>query len=310
MATPIRLTEGIKTEIINEISKQLDTEILRDGHIKIEKSYSYKDLHATLIFTQKAYIKMTMLVQDYSSEIAWHGTVERIDTTTWKVTDIVVYPQIVTGATVNTDEDEYRDWLDSLEDDQINTLRYQGHSHVNMGVSPSGTDLEHQDKILESIKLQKDGYYIFQIVNKSWKTNMWIYDLAQNVKYDTSDITLIIEDTDVKGLLDTAEKLVRTQAAAASYGSTAGTAAGTGTALSSYSSGYSATAPGKGNSIKSKNENIRPLAKSKSKGKAKADKGTYYGYPYYDLDDDDDETILKPYDPRDTMYGHYGWGCY
>lgn len=293
MATPIKMTEAIKKEILEELSAKLDTMLMTEGKIKIDEAYEYKGQRAKLIYTQKAMLKILSLVETYDSEIAWHGTVERIDDVTWKIKDILIYPQVVTGATVNTDQEEYQEWLESLSDDDINSLRYQGHSHVRMSVSPSGTDMEHQGKILESMRLQKDGYYIFQIINKDMKTNVWIYDLARNIKYDTADIDVCIEDVDLSELHDQTNKLVKKNTPTV-YGAT-----------STYSTGgyaVSSTDKTKGKSSKA----IKPIAKSEPKGKAVTQT------KFQDLYDDDDNYGAYGYTYNDKtgypQYGQYGWG--
>ena len=68
----------------------------------------------------------------------------------------------------------------------------QGHSHVNMGTSPSTVDLNHQEKILE--QLEDDMFYIFMIWNKSFKRTIKIYDLAKNILFEDADIDVKIAD--------------------------------------------------------------------------------------------------------------------
>jgi len=142
---------------------------------------------AKIFFTAKAYIKMRSLVDTTSSEIGWHGIVEHNESG-YFITDIIVYPQEVSGVTVTTDETEYMKWLYDFEDDVFNKIRMQGHSHVNMGVTPSGVDTTFYDATVA--QLAKDDYYIFIITNKSGSTNAWIYDKAQNVIYDPEDIVI------------------------------------------------------------------------------------------------------------------------
>ena len=62
----------------------------------------------------------------------------------------------------------------------------QGHSHVNMGVSPSGVDDKHRQQILD--QLEKDMFYIFMIWNKSLTVHTLVYDMARNVLYEDKDV--------------------------------------------------------------------------------------------------------------------------
>ena len=73
-------------------------------------------------------------------------------------------------------------------------MRMQGHSHVNMSVSPSGVDSGHREKILD--QLDADMFYIFMIWNKRLDTHTLIYDMANNVLYEDGDITVKIAGDD------------------------------------------------------------------------------------------------------------------
>jgi Tfp pilus assembly major pilin PilA len=150
----------------------------------------------TLDFSGIAYLKQHLLVANHKDEIAWHGIV-RIsdDRKTFRIEDIMVYPQAVTGATVSTDEVPYQEWKNKLNDDQYNHLRYQAHSHVNMATSPSGVDTTLYDAMLSS--LGPTSYYIFLIINK--RSEFWvnIYDMQNNVIYDKCDIKTTVEGVDL-----------------------------------------------------------------------------------------------------------------
>jgi len=74
----------------------------------------------------------------------------------------------------------------------MNSLYMQGHSHVNMVTSPSGTDLEHQRNILRDINSSQ--FYIFLIWNKRDEKSIWIYDFAKNILFETPDVTVKLLD--------------------------------------------------------------------------------------------------------------------
>lgn len=133
---------------------------------------------------------MTNLMMTTATEIGWHGTIIREDSV-YTVTDIFMYPQIVTAATVETDEADYVKWCMELPDDVINSLRFHGHSHVNMAVNPSGIDNTFYGKLLQQIP--EDDFYIFMIRNKLGSVNVWLYDLATNCLYDSADIDIEVE---------------------------------------------------------------------------------------------------------------------
>lgn len=193
---PLKITAELREQLMAQFQKQL--EALKDGEtvIKIEQKLSVKaENRPKVIFTERAFMKTLKLLMDYSTEIAWHGIVERSDDLTFYITDVLVYPQVVSGATVKTDDKEYADWLEEQPDEVFNKIRFQGHSHVRMGVSPSNTDLESQDAVVK--QLTGEDYYIFAILNKDLKVNMWIYDMKNNAKYDTDDIDIFMCDPEV-----------------------------------------------------------------------------------------------------------------
>jgi hypothetical protein len=136
---------------------------------------------------------MNALVKGSSDEIAWHGVVEK-NQSYYLIKEILVYPQTVTGATVVTDQNKYSMWLMEQPDEIFNNLRFQGHSHVNMGVSPSGVDQAWYDSILK--QLTNQDYYIFLILNKRGDVTISLYDMPSNTIYDTDDINLsvLLED--------------------------------------------------------------------------------------------------------------------
>jgi hypothetical protein len=157
---------------------------------------------------------MVMLVKEFDKEVAWHGVCSRREDKSdeYVIEDIVVYPQEVTGATVEMDTEQYAKWIeDNIEDERFNHIHMQGHSHVNMGTTPSSVDLNHQEEILNM--LGDDDFYIFMIWNKSFSSTNKIYDLRENILFEDKDITVKIiggvEDLDE--FLKNAKDMVKTK---------------------------------------------------------------------------------------------------
>jgi hypothetical protein len=166
----------------------------------------------TVAFTASAWLKMQQLVKKADGEIGWHGVVEK-QNNFFTIKDIIVYPQTVSGATVTTDAVEYSTWLMNLDDETFNHCRYQGHSHVNFGVSPSGVDQQFYNDILQT--LQESDYYIFMITNKRSDIYIVIYDYTNNILFETKDITVkvLVKGGDVelwanKAIQDNVKKIV------------------------------------------------------------------------------------------------------
>lgn len=191
MAHPIRMTKEQIKDAMATFHKLLTDVKTPTGQVQLNYSLTaVEDTKATLKITELAWKKITALVDECSKEIAWHGTVHK-DRNTYTIEDIIVFPQTVTGATVTTDETEYSMWLAQQTDEVFNHLRFHGHSHVNMGVSPSGTDLTYQSDMLKNVK----DFYIYAIFNKKGANWCVIYDVEDNIVYEDSDIILDTPDT-------------------------------------------------------------------------------------------------------------------
>ena len=129
---------------------------------------------------------MTHLVKIHDKEVAWHGVVERKPKNQYLVQDILIYPQTVTGVTVDADTEAYPQWL--IENrDLINKMRLQGHSHVNMGVTPSSTD----EQYYAELSAQVSDFYIFIILNKSGTSYTRIYDFESGIEYESVPIKIL-----------------------------------------------------------------------------------------------------------------------
>lgn len=143
-----------------------------------------------IVFNPTAYGKIMSLIMNSEKEIGWHCTVSRYGNEFY-IEDAFVYPQYVTGSTINTEQDEYDDWVMSFNGEVLNKMFCHMHSHVNMGVTPSGVDVEHQKKMIKT--LGEDEYYLFMIMNK--KGDIWkmIVDMKEKLIYENNDIDVIIE---------------------------------------------------------------------------------------------------------------------
>ena len=208
MPRPIVLTEEIKQKAREDFSAMLDSVKMADGKLRYSQSWEYKDCSAIVWLEQEAYRKIVALVTNFTSEVGWHGSVSRIGNNEFVIEDIFVYPQEVTGSTVNTDQAAYSKWLYGLDVEVFNTIRMQGHSHVNMGVSPSGVDEKHRQGILD--QLEPGMFYIFMIWNKSLTVHTLIYDMARNVLYEDKDVSVkLLEDEGMSEFLADAKEKVQ-----------------------------------------------------------------------------------------------------
>lgn len=178
---------------------------------------------AYLTFAPKAYLKMMALVINYSTEVEWHGLVQRVSENEFLISDILVFPHEVTSCTVVSTQKDYEEWLDSLDDETFNSLRFHGHSHVNMAVTPSGTDMNYRKNVINNFGIPTQGddyFYIFIILNKRGEISGEIYDLTNNSAYDTNEINILVQTDDdsyLSEFMSEARRVVK-EAHSVSYG--------------------------------------------------------------------------------------------
>lgn len=133
-----------------------------------------------------AWVKIQKLVAELSSEVAWHCLVEEHPNGVYLIYDILVFPQEVTGVTANGIDGEYEMWLATLPDEEFEHCKCHMHSHVNMGVTPSGTD----ENYYANLMTQVETYYITMIINKTHTYYLRFYDKQNNIVYDNLTFTV------------------------------------------------------------------------------------------------------------------------
>ena len=214
---PVRITAEMAQQMANDIMKKAaDPKKFVCGKFTYTADFNKSMPGAVEVnFTAEAYDQMFALINYFSSEIAWEGCVERLDETHFRITKIVLYPQKVTGVTVSTTDEDYSNWRMTLPDEIFNSLFFQGHSHVNMGVTPSTTDIADQWRTIDY--LQPTDYQIFMIWNKRREFYVKVVDLAANRIYEGSDVKVTIGATDTDSFLEEAKRLVEKQVPVTNY---------------------------------------------------------------------------------------------
>lgn len=274
MAKPIYMTNNDIESVCAELRQTLNG-MKCYGSIDIKRSFKSDDRIATLYFTPIAWIKMTALVSRFETEVQWHGMVRRISENEFEIYDILVPPHEVSGATVTSEYKSYIEWMDGLDDDTFNAVRFHGHSHVNMSVSPSSVDNKYRLDLVTQLPKpteNDDVFYIFLIINKKHEWSAEIYDLTNNALYGTDEICMecLLGDSDLDSFIAEAKKVAvaRTTYAYGSHGNDGGY---NGSSYGGYSYGCSTTP-----------KVTTPTVQTKKKaGKGKKNKksgGDYYGY--------------------------------
>lgn len=209
MSRVINLTPEMLESVRKEFDEMMSTGRFANGVISFSRNIGKNDKKTTLFFSEMAYLKMMSLVWTTDKEIGWNGIVYKTENG-YYCTDILVYPQLVTQTTVESDDEKIHEWLIGIDDDTFRNMNMHGHSHVNMGVTPSGTD-ENDQKMILTQKLKDDSFYVFIIVNKKGDKNIRIYDLADNILYENGDVAVkLVEDgTGIIDFISESEAAVR-----------------------------------------------------------------------------------------------------
>lgn len=207
---PFKITDEKHAELMEKFSAYLKGVTLTSNSFSFSQSFAdVKNKDKVFVtFTMKAYIKMRDLVDRYASEVGWFGFIDKISDLEYQITDICVYPQLVTGATVKETNES---WDDDMPMEQIKRRHFHGHSHVNMAPSPSTTDMKHRDDQVSMVK--SDSFYLFMITNKSCAWTAALFDLANNVVYNTDDILIDVDLGDgemLSDFVDESRKMIKT----------------------------------------------------------------------------------------------------
>ena len=142
-----------------------------------------------IVYSKKAWMKTCLLVMNRNLEVGWHGVARRLENPAeFIVEDVLVFPQKVTSASTEPEDADYVNWQDSLNTEIFNKVRLYGHSHVNMGVSPSSTDIKYRADLLTDV----DDFYVFQIFNKKGYISSQVYDVREGILYESDNVELAV----------------------------------------------------------------------------------------------------------------------
>lgn len=79
MSKPIKLTDELLQKIQEEFVEKVKSMKMFDGKLKYEREFKWDDSdndRATVYLSSVAFAKMNALIQQFDSEVAWHGVVE------------------------------------------------------------------------------------------------------------------------------------------------------------------------------------------------------------------------------------------
>ena len=159
-----------------------------------------------------------MIVDTCKEEAGWLGLVKEMPYG-YLVHKIYIPKQEVSATTTEIDADAMSALALEIMDagDDPNELRYWGHSHVDMGVSPSRQDEDQVEEYLDNCELFIRGIY-----NKRGDSKVDVYDLKDGVAYEcvrNGLETPILSEADKKNITALITKNVTKAPRVISYGS-------------------------------------------------------------------------------------------
>lgn len=106
-----------------------------------------------------------------NKEVSWFGVVNK-KKNGYHLVDILFPPQENSATFVTTKDDEYPEWMfkNITKKGLATKIRLHGHTHPNMGVSPSATDITQFDTLLKEVE-----YMIQFIINEKLDTHCLVF---------------------------------------------------------------------------------------------------------------------------------------
>lgn len=157
--------------------------------------------------TKRAHVYLSAMVDKHTTEVGWLGAVER-DGDTFTITDIF-YPkhQMAHGTTCEISPAGIAELMQNMyaenREHLVDKIKFWGHSHVNMGCSPSGQD---ETQGLEMASDSGD-FYIRGIHNKKGEFHITFYDMERGLKFIDCDLSVIQSPEEVVAKADAIRSL-------------------------------------------------------------------------------------------------------
>lgn len=143
-----------------------------------------------IYMTAETYRRMKALVSECPEEIGWLALVNKQENN-YLIYDVQICQQEVSGAHTDMHESGLQEIAENLiaenRTEELNNVRCWCHSHVNMDVTPSGTD---ESTFKEYYKSCND-YFIRLIMNKKDKYRMDLADYEKGLVYENIPFGLL-----------------------------------------------------------------------------------------------------------------------
>lgn len=141
----------------------------------------FKSDFPMVLVDPRALDKIQVFVGYSQKEIGWLGSVKK-EGNTYILTDVFMVSQEVESTTCEITQDgltEFATEILSLDGgvDIWNSIKLWGHSHVHMGVEPSGQDWTQLNSLSES----HDDWFLMLIANKKGNMKFFLADKEKNI---------------------------------------------------------------------------------------------------------------------------------
>jgi hypothetical protein len=151
----------------------------------------------TILLTPNVYQDMCQLVKLVKNEIGWLGAVEKIDNN-FLIKEIFLFDQTVDYVANVISADAMIAWADKLTDERpdgmeiLNSVRFWGHSHVDMATSPSFRDDDQMKVFAKSC----DDFFIRGIANRLGRLEFTLYLFPEKVEIHDCAWSIHIPEAD------------------------------------------------------------------------------------------------------------------
>jgi len=142
------------------------------------------EIFPTVFYTADVEVAIRHIVASQKEEVAWMGLVEQIGEYDYLIEKLYIPTQQVSAATAEIDEKAIAELTNKILDAGLDPsmLRYHGHSHVNMGVTPSMVDQDHMFDYLEHA-----DWFIREIRNKRGEKKVDVFNKTRGVAFQCVD---------------------------------------------------------------------------------------------------------------------------
>ena len=177
------------------------------------------EMKPIIYIMETAYDKMNEYIDQSDLEIGWLGTATKRGSNIYVIEDTYLFEQEVSDTTTEIKEEGLNNFAMELMqkengEELWNNMRVWGHSHVDMGTSPSSQDNEQMKLFIKN----PNEFFIRIIGNKKGDMKIDIYDFELGLIYEDMEYEIVYEEekqgkinninNTIKRLRDMLEKMI------------------------------------------------------------------------------------------------------